>query len=360
MEPMKFNSTSLASETLDSLEFRRVVVKGIFDEGKSIYVGPRSRSISGVTENGYYVITPLMPLPNNPESVQSPILVNRGWVPRSWREKPQEVSKDAEQPSNKASLSLAHSDRGSWWKFWSKKPENVEDQVHAVTLVEVVGVIRGSERPSIFVPANEPDSSQWFYVDVPAIARASGLPGDTIYIEDINENVNPSNPYPVPKDVNTLIRSSVMPQDHLNYTLTWYAFYTFLRITAKKTSFLGEKNLWKLKPRWLQILSFSRLRRGIRLILDLSVESCMPESEYECAYRGRIIFLFLFFFLLLSLNNKRIKEFKMQMKLQNVVNVLCDLILESSQWKFLFIEFYIHLIFLILGVNNYIINSNNS
>lgn len=67
MEPMKFNSTSLASETLDSLEFRRVVVKGIFDEGKSIYVGPRSRSISGVTENGYYVITPLMPLPNNPE-----------------------------------------------------------------------------------------------------------------------------------------------------------------------------------------------------------------------------------------------------------------------------------------------------
>lgn len=241
MEPMKFNSTSLASETLDSLEFRRVVVKGIFDEGKSIYVGPRSRSISGMTENGYYVITPLMPLPNNPESVQSPILVNRGWVPRSWREKPQEVSKDAEQPSNKASLSLAHSDRGSWWKFWSKKPENVEDQVHAVTLVEVVGVIRGSERPSIFVPANEPDSSQWFYVDVPAIARASGLPGDTIYIEDINENVNPSNPYPVPKDVKTLIRSSVMPQDHLNYTLTWYSlsaavtFMAFKRLRPKRS-----------------------------------------------------------------------------------------------------------------------------
>ncbi|KAL0441980.1 UNVERIFIED_CONTAM: Surfeit locus protein 1 [Sesamum radiatum] len=80
----------------------------------------------------------------------------------------------------------------------------------------------GSEKPSIFVPANDPNASQWFYVDVPAIAGACGLPENTLYIEDINENVNPSSPYPIPKDANTLIQSSVMPQDHLNYMLTWY------------------------------------------------------------------------------------------------------------------------------------------
>lgn len=90
--------------------------------------------------------------------------------------------------------------------------------------MEVVGVVRGSEKPSIFVPPNDPNSGQWFYIDVPAIARKCGLPEDTVYIEDANENVNPSNPYPLPKDVSTLIRSSVMPQDHLNYTLTWYGF----------------------------------------------------------------------------------------------------------------------------------------
>ena len=101
---------------------------------------------------------------------------------------------------------------------------NLQDQNPGVALVEVVGVVRGSERPSIFVPPNDPNSYQWFYVDVPAVARARGLPEDTIYIEDVNENVNPSNPHPLPKDVNTLIRSSVMPQDHLNYTLTWYGF----------------------------------------------------------------------------------------------------------------------------------------
>ena len=87
--------------------------------------------------------------------------------------------------------------------------------------VRVTGVIRGSEKPSIFVPANEPSSGQWFYVDVPMIARACGLPENTVYIEDINEDVSPTNPYPVPKDVNTLIRHSVMPEDHLKYTFTW-------------------------------------------------------------------------------------------------------------------------------------------
>lgn len=67
MEPLKFTSETPSSEELDSLEFRKVVCKGAFDEKKSIYVGPRSRSISGVTENGYYLITPLLPVPNCPD-----------------------------------------------------------------------------------------------------------------------------------------------------------------------------------------------------------------------------------------------------------------------------------------------------
>jgi len=67
MEPLKFSGAYPSSEELDSLEFRKVVCKGVFDDKKSIYVGPRSRSISGVTENGYYVITPLMPVHDHPD-----------------------------------------------------------------------------------------------------------------------------------------------------------------------------------------------------------------------------------------------------------------------------------------------------
>ncbi|KAK9925732.1 hypothetical protein M0R45_022999 [Rubus argutus] len=87
MDPLKFNNVSPSTEDLDRLEFRRVLCEGRFDEKRSIYVGPRSRSISGVTENGYYVITPLLPISDKAESSQPPILVNRGWVPRSWKEK---------------------------------------------------------------------------------------------------------------------------------------------------------------------------------------------------------------------------------------------------------------------------------
>ncbi|KAK1436804.1 hypothetical protein QVD17_02587 [Tagetes erecta] len=239
MEPINCNNVSPSSENLDSLEFRRVDCKGVFDEPKSIFVGPRSRSISGVTENGYYLITPLVPLPNNPESLQMPILVNRGWVPRSWRDKSLKVLEEDGRHQSVESTDIQ--ENKSWWSFWSKKPTNTDKkQVPQITLDEVVGVIRGSEKPSIFVPANDPNSCLWFYVDVAEIANSCGLSENTIYIEAINENVNPSKPYPIPKDNTALIRSSVMPQDHLNYTFTWYSlsaavtFMAFKRIQPKK------------------------------------------------------------------------------------------------------------------------------
>lgn len=62
---------------------------------------------------------------NIPFSVKSPVLVNRGWVPRSWRDKSSEVSRDSEQPLNLAP-SVQQSQQSSWWWFWLKKPNIVE------------------------------------------------------------------------------------------------------------------------------------------------------------------------------------------------------------------------------------------
>ncbi|KAK6123671.1 hypothetical protein DH2020_042588 [Rehmannia glutinosa] len=236
MEPLRGNEVVPSSGSLESLNFRRVRCKGIFDEKKSVYVGPRSRSISGVTENGYYLITPLIPMPGDPESVQLPILVNRGWVPRSWRDKALEASED-KPVSSSSSTSTQPSAKVSWWRLWSNKRE--VEHLPPLIPVEVIGVIRGSENPSIFVPANDPNASQWFYVDVPALARVCGLPEKTLYVEDINENITRSSPYPIPKDASTLIRSSVMPQDHVNYTLTWYSLSAAVTFMAYK----------RLKPR---------------------------------------------------------------------------------------------------------------
>ncbi|XP_073024216.1 surfeit locus protein 1-like [Primulina eburnea] len=236
IEPLKGNQILSSTGNPDSLEFRRIQCRGVFDDKKSIYIGPRSRSISGVTENGYYLITPLIPVLGDVESLQSPVLVNRGWVPRSWRDKALHVPED-DRLSSSSSTPTKESAKISWWQFWSNKPKKLEEHDAAVITVEVVGVIRGSEKPSIFVPPNDPGNSQWFYVDVPAIAQACGLSEKTIYVEAINDNIKASSPYPVPKDANALIHSSVMPQDHLNYTVTWYslsAAVTFMAIKRLK------------------------------------------------------------------------------------------------------------------------------
>ncbi|KAI3928305.1 hypothetical protein MKW98_023906 [Papaver atlanticum] len=221
--PIVWNNISSSSSRRDSgsLEFRIVMCEGIFDESKSIDVGPHSRSISGKS----FV------------SVQSPVLVNRGWAPHSWKEKHQKDSQNVEPVLNKKIVDDGETEGSSRWKFWSKKPiaKTVEDPVISSTpSVKVIGVIRRSEKPSIFVSTNDPSFGQWFYVDVPAIVRAVGLPEDTLYLEDINDNVDRGNPYPLPKDVNTLIRSSTMPQDHLNYTLMWYACVTFMAVKRLK------------------------------------------------------------------------------------------------------------------------------
>lgn len=47
----------------------------------------------------------------------------------------------------------------------------------------IEGIVRASERPSMFVPANHPSEKEFFWIDVPALASACGLPEDTPLIE---------------------------------------------------------------------------------------------------------------------------------------------------------------------------------
>ena len=59
-------------------------------------------------------------------SVQSPVLVNRGWVPRSWRDRALQSLKDVEEARDVHSPTSLHVDKHSFWRFWSKKPEKSE------------------------------------------------------------------------------------------------------------------------------------------------------------------------------------------------------------------------------------------
>lgn len=193
------NTTSLS-------EYKRVHASGVFDNEKSIFIGPRPRSTMGVTESGYFMVTPMR---QNGRA----IMVLRGWVPADW-------------------------------KFSNIPKDESQATIH--------GVIRPSENPSVFVPKNTPEKRDWYFIDVPHLAHATGLPDATPLVEVVTPEedtiqsggkVNPTamdilggrttirtvneekdkESYPLAKSEGDLRHFSVMPRDHLNYALTWFS-----------------------------------------------------------------------------------------------------------------------------------------
>jgi len=77
-----------------------------------------------------------------------PVLVNRGWVPSTWRSDTQ------------------------FRQRWETSGT-----------VSLEAVTRVSEDPSSFVPQNNPKTGEWFWIDIPTMATAVGLPADTPLVE---------------------------------------------------------------------------------------------------------------------------------------------------------------------------------
>jgi len=99
------------------------------------FVGPRVKSVCGITKNGYLLIVPLRPANGLP-----PVLLNRGWVPAEWRD--------------------AHA-AGRWEVLGGAAPT-----------VAQFAVLRDSETASSFVPDNT--EQQWFWVRRPTPAPPHG------------------------------------------------------------------------------------------------------------------------------------------------------------------------------------------
>lgn len=112
--------------------------------------------------------------------------------------------------------------------------------------VTVKGLVRRSEDPGRFVPANEPDAGNWFYISVAEIAAAAGLPPDTPLVEVVTDDAaprlthkggpssamdvlggrglrgKPADEFPIEKSLGDMQNFSVMPRDHMNYAATWF------------------------------------------------------------------------------------------------------------------------------------------
>ena len=161
------------------LAWHAVKVSGQFDHAHELRLIPRTRD----GQVGAELITPLVTANGRVW------LINRGWVPQAQLE-------PATRPNS--------------------QPAGV---------VSVSGRARQPAPRSWMQPANNPARNQWFYVDLPAMAAATGQPHSvtTLYIEaDAN------------RDSSALPLGGAgqhdIPNNHLEYAITWFSLAGILTI----------------------------------------------------------------------------------------------------------------------------------
>ena len=168
-------------EAARSLEFHRVRVKGQFLYEREIPVHAIERQRGAA---GYLVLTPLR-LEDG-----AVLWVERGWVPPEKRDA---TTRPAGNPGGALSVD---------------------------------GLLRlaPAEKPGWFIPANDPARTEWFWIDLPVLARTADVPEALPFYVEAGPAPNPGG-FPVGGQANT-----DLPNDHLQYAITWYALAAALAV----------------------------------------------------------------------------------------------------------------------------------
>jgi surfeit locus 1 family protein len=162
-----------------ALEFRRVDLVGHFLHERELY-------LPGKTYKGTYgqwVATPFV------LGDGRTVIVNRGWVPEKYY-----------KPESRAEGLLAGE-------------------------VTVQGIVRlpGWQGWDSARPDNVPAANVWYYFDLPAMAQAAGLenPVTEVYVEALGDESTGLLPIGLDRRVE-------LPNDHLQYAITWFALAVVL------------------------------------------------------------------------------------------------------------------------------------
>ncbi len=171
-------AVALIADTSAIPEFSRVRATGVFDHGREMLLDPRS--FRG--QPGAHVLTPLG------LDGGGVLLVDRGWVPRVFRD-----------PATRPAGQVAGR-------------------------VEVIGILRTDGRKSDWIPDNQPDKGNWYYVDIARMAARAGLAGVRPWFVEAGPAPNPGG---WPRGGHTL---TPLPNNHLGYILTWYGLAVALAV----------------------------------------------------------------------------------------------------------------------------------
>lgn len=160
----------------DALEYRRVRVSGRFQHDKELHL--LSHTYRG--NLGYHLYVPLV------RSDGGTVLINRGWVPADRKDA---ASRLSSQPAGE---------------------------------VTVDGFVRKGWPRGWFVPENEPAKNLWFYGDLAAMQRTAGITAPPIFVE---AGPTPEGTLPIGGQTRLEI-----PNNHLQYALTWFGFAVLLAV----------------------------------------------------------------------------------------------------------------------------------
>jgi surfeit locus 1 family protein len=102
-------------------------------------------------------------------------------------------------------------------------------------VVTLDGLVRLHEGQGTFTPQNAPDRNQWYWWDVPAMARASRLPDTTAPVLTVDQL------WPVPPGLKPLTPVLNLSNRHLGYALTWFGLAATLVAVAAAYLLAGRR-----------------------------------------------------------------------------------------------------------------------
>lgn len=168
---------------IEELDFRRVTILGEFDHDMEVLLGPRTLLREAFDGNagdpGAHVVTPFVRAENGER-----ILVNRGWVP------------DERQ----------------------KKETRLDGLVKGQIELQAIVINQAGTKPNQFVPENDPERQQWYWMDREAMAEALDTSNTLV---EATSDVSPyikSDLYPIGGQSQVNIRN-----EHMQYIVTWFA-----------------------------------------------------------------------------------------------------------------------------------------
>jgi surfeit locus 1 family protein len=190
--PVDLNIIETMASSDGDIEYRKVRLSGIFDHTKERHF---FATFQGQT--GYYIYTPLQ------MSDGRFIFVNRGFV-----------TYDMKAPSTRA-----------------------EGQVAGTVEIEGLARAKLPGKPSMMLPDNDLKANIFYWKDLDVMAPSAGVDETRLVPFFVDANAAP-NPGGWPKGGVTIID---LPNNHLQYAITWYGFALTLVIVAGFAYFRSRK-----------------------------------------------------------------------------------------------------------------------